>query len=74
MPTISISVDDKTKGGIDRLAKQTRRSRSDVVREMYLYYSLRLSAQALERAAQPALQKHKLHNEEAIAAYADAGD
>lgn len=38
MSTATYSLDEETKKGIEQLAKQARKSRSDIVREMYQHY------------------------------------
>lgn len=49
--TASYSLDKETKETIDRLARETKRSRSDVVRDMAASYSLRSDWQAIQQTA-----------------------
>lgn len=70
MTTISISIDKETKREIDRLAKEMRTSRSEVIRELFAYRRLERSMQRLQAQAAPILEKLGLETEEDIAAYA----
>jgi predicted transcriptional regulator len=69
MTTVSISLDEKTKQDIDRLAKEMRKSRSDVIRELFAYRRLERSMDRLQAEAAPILEKLGLETEEDIARY-----
>lgn len=70
MSTMSISVDDKTKKDIDSLARRTRRSRSDVIRDMFVRYRLERKLTAMQRQATPLVEKLGLDSEDDVANYA----
>ncbi len=53
MTTISFSVDDSIKEDIDRLARQSGRSKSDVFRDIYASYRSRQSLAELQRYLRP---------------------
>lgn len=69
MTTISISLDEKTKQDIDRLAKEARTSRSDIVREVFARYRLKQTMHKIQTEAKPILEKLGLETEEDIAKY-----
>jgi predicted transcriptional regulator len=70
MTTISISLDDNSKLQLDRIAEQTNRSRSDVVRDMVAWYQLKATVDDLQRKATPLLRGLGLETDEQIATYA----
>lgn len=70
MRTVSFSLDEETADGIESLAKQTKVSKSDIVRSMYARMRLEKSLEELQTTAAPLLEKLGLHTEDAIAAYA----
>lgn len=70
MKTVSYSLDEETYKGIEALAKQSKMSRSDVVRQMYAYHQLRLTVAEMQRQAAPLLKKLGLETDDDIAAYA----
>lgn len=69
MTTISISVDEKTKADIDRLAKEAGKSRSDIVRETFARYRLKQTMQKMQAEAEPILKRLGLETEDDIARY-----
>lgn len=71
MTTISISLDDKSKERLDKIAKRTNRSRSDVVRDMVAWYELKATADTMQQKAAPLLRRLGLETDEQIAEYAD---
>ena len=71
MTTISISLDDQSKEQLDRIAKKTNRSRSDVVRDMVAWYELKATTDAMQQKAAPLLRRLGLETDGQIAAYAD---
>jgi predicted transcriptional regulator len=71
MTTISLSIDDSSKQQLDDIAKQTNRSRSDVVRDMVAWYRLKATTDAMQQKAMPLMRRLGLETDEQIAAYAD---
>ena len=71
MTTISISLDDRSKEQLDKIAQRTNRSRSDVVRDMVVWYELRATTDVMQQKAAPLLRRLGLETDEQIAAYAD---
>ncbi len=74
MTTVSFSLDEETKQGIEALAKEAKQSRSDVVRGMYARYRLEKTLQEMQQQAAPLLEKLGLKTEEDIARYAKSKD
>jgi hypothetical protein len=72
MKTVSFSIDEDTDQGITLLAKQTKMSRSDVVRSMYARLRLEKTFEELQAQAEPLLAKLGLDSEDDIAAYSKA--
>lgn len=70
MKTVSFSLDEETVQGIEALAKQSKLSKSDVVRSMYARMRLEKSLEDLQAKAAPVLEKLGLHTEDDVAAYA----
>ena len=70
MKTVSYSLDEETAEGIEALAKQSKVSRSDIVRSLYARVRLENSLEELQTKAAPLLQKLELYTEDDIAAYA----
>lgn len=70
MKTVSFSLDEETVEGIEALAKQSKVSRSDIVRSLYSRMRLEKGLEELQTKAAPALEKLGLHTEDDIAAYA----
>jgi predicted transcriptional regulator len=70
MTTISISIDDASKRQLDKIAALTKRSRSDVVRDMVAWYELKLTTDALQQKAAPLLRRLGLETDDQIARYA----
>lgn len=70
MTTISISLDNHSKQQLDKIAKETKRSRSDVVRDMVSWYELKLTTDAMQQKAIPLLRRLGLETDEQIAEYA----
>ena len=70
MRTVSFSLDEETVRGIEDLAKQSKLSKSDVVRSMYARMRLEKSLEELQVKAVPVLEKLGLNTEDDIAAYA----
>ena len=68
--TVSFSIDDTTKKNIERLARKTKKSRSDIVRDMFAFYRAQVAAQALQDAARPTLRRLGLETEDQITAHA----
>lgn len=69
MKTVSFSIDEDTDQGITKLAKQSKMSRSDVVRSMYARLRLEKTFEELQAQAEPLLEKLGLDSEDDIAAY-----
>jgi metal-responsive CopG/Arc/MetJ family transcriptional regulator len=69
MKTVSYSLDEETAMGIDALAKQSKISRSDVVRSMYARMRLEKTFEEMQAQAQPLLSKLGLESEDDIAVY-----
>ena len=69
MKTVSFSIDEDTDQGITLLAKQTKMSRSDVVRSMYARLRLEKTFEEMQAQAKPLLTKLGLNSEDDIAAY-----
>lgn len=70
MKTVSYSLDEETVEGIEALAKQSKMSKSDVVRSLYARMRLEKSLEELQTKAAPILEKLGLYTEDDIAAYA----
>jgi len=70
MTTISISLDDQSKKQLDQIAAKTKRSRSDVVRDMVAWYELKLTVDAMQQQATPLLRRLGLETDDQIAEYA----
>ena len=70
MRTVSFSLDEETVDGIELLAKQSKVSKSDIVRSMYARMRLEKSLEELQTKAAPLLEKLGLYTEDDIAAYA----
>jgi hypothetical protein len=70
MKTVSFSLDEETVDGIEVLARQSKLSRSDVVRSMYARMRLEESFEDLQTKAAPLLDRLGLSTEDDIAAYA----
>jgi metal-responsive CopG/Arc/MetJ family transcriptional regulator len=70
MKTISLSLDDHSKQQLDQIVQDTRRSRSDVVRDMIAWYELKATVDAMQQKATPLLRRLSLETDEQIAAYA----
>jgi Arc/MetJ-type ribon-helix-helix transcriptional regulator len=70
MKTVSFSLDEETVTGIEALAKQSKLSRSDVVRSLYSRMRLEKSLEELQTKAAPLLEKLGLQTEDDVAAYA----
>lgn len=70
MRTVSYSLDEETAEGIEALAKQSKMSKSDVVRSLYARMRLEKSLEELQAKATPLLEKLGLYTEDDIAAYA----
>ncbi len=69
MTTISISLYEKTKHDIDRLAKEAGKSRSDIIRETFARYRLKQTMHKIQAEAAPILTRLGLETEEDIAKY-----
>lgn len=69
MKTASFSIDEETDKGITELAKQSKISRSDVVRSMYARIRLEKTFEEMQAQAEPVLKKLGLETEDDIAAY-----
>ena len=70
MRTVSYSLDEETAEGIEALARQSKMSKSDVVRSLYTRMRLEKSLEELQTKATPLLEKLGLYTEDDIAAYA----
>jgi antitoxin component of RelBE/YafQ-DinJ toxin-antitoxin module len=69
MKTVSFSLDEETEQGINDLAKQSKLSRSDVVRSMYTRIRLEKTFEEMQAQAEPMLAKLGLETEDDIAAF-----
>lgn len=70
MITVSFSLDEDTVKGIDELAKQSKVSRSDIVRSMYARIRLEKTIEEMDAQAAPLLKRLGLDTEDDIANYA----
>ncbi len=70
MKTVSFSLDEETAKGIEALAKQTKSSRSDIVRSMYARIRLEKTLEDMQAQAAPLLQRLGLETEDEVANYA----
>jgi Arc/MetJ-type ribon-helix-helix transcriptional regulator len=70
MQTVSFSLDAQTVKDIARLAREGRKSKSDVVRDMFARYQLEKTMQTIQATAAPKLKALNLETEEDIARYA----
>ena len=71
MTTISVSLDNQSKRQLDEIAKETNRSRSDVIRDMVAWYQLKTTVDAMQVKAAPLLRRFGLETDDQIAAHAD---
>lgn len=69
MKTVSFSLDEETAQGIEDLAKQSKLSRSDIVRSMYARMRLEKTLEEMQAQSAPLLEKLGLETEHDIAAY-----
>lgn len=69
MRTVSFSLDEDTAKGIEELAKQSKLSKSDIVRTMYARIRLEKTLEEMQAEAMPMLKKLGLETEDDIAAY-----
>ena len=69
MKTVSFSLDEETDKGIASLAKQSKISRSDVVRSLYARIRLEKTFEELQAQAEPMLARLGLETEDDIAAF-----
>jgi antitoxin component of RelBE/YafQ-DinJ toxin-antitoxin module len=69
MKTVSFSLDEETKQGIEALAKEAKMSRSDVVRSMYSRIRLEKTLEEMQAQAAPLLKKLGLETEDDVAVY-----
>ncbi len=69
MKTVSFSLDEETEQGIAAMAKQSKISRSDVVRSMYARIRLEKTFEQMQAQAEPLLAKLGLESEDDIAAF-----
>ncbi len=70
MKTVSYSLDEETRKGIEAIASKRKISRSDVVRAMYIRMQLEKTLEDMQDQAAPLLKKLGLENEDDIARYA----
>ena len=70
MKTVSFSLDEETALGIESLAKQTKSSKSDIVRSMYARMRLEKTLEEMQAQAAPLLKRLGLETEDDVAAYA----
>ncbi len=71
MVTVSFSLDTETKDTLDRLAKNSRKNRSDIMRDMLAWYRLKFTVDQMQAEAMPLLRHLELETDEQIAEYAD---
>ena len=69
MKTVSFSLDEETVRGIEALARQTKMSRSDIVRSMYARMRLEKTLEEMQAQAEPLLKKLGIGTEDDVAAY-----
>jgi len=69
MKTVSFSLDEETAQGIEALAKQSKLSRSDIVRSMYARMRLEKTLEEMQAQAAPLLKKLGLETEDDVATY-----
>ena len=69
MKTVSYSLDDETALGIEELARQSKLSKSDIVRSMYSRIRLEKTLEDMQAQSAPLLQKLGLETEEDVAKY-----
>ena len=69
MVTVSFSLDEDTVKGLDSLAKQSKVSRSVIVRSMYSRIRLEKTIEEMEAQAAPLLKRLGLETEDDIANY-----
>ncbi len=69
MRTVSYSLDEDTAQGIEELARQSKLSKSDIVRTMYARIRLEKTLEEMQAQAEPMLKKLGLETEDDIAAY-----
>ncbi|MES2970908.1 MAG: ribbon-helix-helix domain-containing protein [Patescibacteria group bacterium] len=64
--TVSFSLDEETKKAIDQMAKQSKKSRSDILRDMARNYQMRQDWKSLQNYAQAKAREFNLQTEDDI--------
>lgn len=64
--TVSFSLDEETKKSIDKMAKQAKKSRSDILRDMARSYQMRQDWKSIQEYAQVKARGYDLQTEEDI--------
>ncbi len=64
--TMSFSLDQETKKLIEKMAKASGKSKSDVVRDNIRYYQWQTKWRRLQEDLKPFAEKHKLQSEEDV--------
>lgn len=69
MTTISISIDTETKQEIDKIAKDEKRSKSDVIRAAFKSYVFNKNLEYFQNLAKPTVERENLRTEEDFERY-----
>lgn len=67
--TVSFSVDTELRDDLDRLAKEQKRSKSDLFREMYNYYQFKTALRQIQEQGILIAERLGLETDEDVYAY-----
>lgn len=67
--TVSFSVDTELRDDLDRLAKEQKRSKSDLFREMYNYYQFKTSLRQIQEQGVLIAERLGLETDDDVYAY-----
>lgn len=74
MTTISVSLDEETKKGITEIARKAKKSRSDIVRDMYRRYRIDEELDYFQKITTPILEQLDIETEQQLFDYLESDD
>lgn len=74
MTTISFSVEDDIKKSFDTWAKRTKKSKSDILRDMVRTYQFTEALDEIQQAAEPMLRELGIETEEQLYEYLEGDE
>jgi hypothetical protein len=74
MTTISFSVEDDIKKSFDTWAKRTKKSKSDILRDMVRTYQFTETLEEIQQAAEPMLRELGIETEEQLYEYLESDE